>query len=74
MPQLCAPCGHISDMDGDCSSPYYGTLLLGALSYILARERRVGTTPEVVKHLVVAFVVIFVSKAIGYWVSRQVAA
>jgi VIT1/CCC1 family predicted Fe2+/Mn2+ transporter len=52
----------------------YGTLLLGGLSYFLARVRRVGATSEVLKHLVVAFIVIFVSKGIGYWISRQIAA
>ncbi len=52
----------------------WGTFLLGALSYILARQRGADPASEVIKHLVVAFVVIFVSKAIGYLISNHVAA
>jgi VIT1/CCC1 family predicted Fe2+/Mn2+ transporter len=47
----------------------WGTLLLGAMSYLLARERQVSPFPEVVKHLVVAYLIIFASKGIGYWIS-----
>lgn len=51
----------------------WGTFLLGGLSYIIARGRRVGAISEVVKHLVVAFLVIFASKGIGILISRQFA-
>ncbi len=47
----------------------WGTLLLGALSYRLALERKMSPLPEVVKHLVVAYLIIFASKGIGYWIS-----
>ena len=51
----------------------WGTLLLAGLSYIIARKRGIGTVSEVVKHLVVAFAVIFVSKGIGILISREFA-
>jgi len=45
----------------------WGMLLLGVLSYLLARDRNVGVLSEVIKHLVVAAAVIIISKGIAYF-------
>ncbi|HKB58557.1 MAG TPA: hypothetical protein VKC56_00785 [Gallionellaceae bacterium] len=50
----------------------WGALLLSALSWALARERRANALSEVAKHLVVAAVVIFVSRLIGGWINTQI--
>ena len=47
-------------------SVVWGMLLLGVLSYFLARERNVRILPEVIKHLVVAAVAIIISKIIAH--------
>lgn len=47
----------------------WGMLLLAALTFLVARERKVGAFFEVVKHLLVAASVVVVSKAIGSWIS-----
>jgi len=44
----------------------WGNLLLGVLTYFLARERNVRILPEVIKHLVVAAVAIILSKIIAH--------
>ena len=46
----------------------WGMLLLGVLTYLLARERNVGILSEVIKHLVVAAAVLIISKAIAYFI------
>jgi len=46
----------------------WGMLLLAALTYLVARERKTRPLPEVVKHLVVASAVIIASWAIGHGV------
>ena len=46
----------------------WGMLLLAALTYLVARERKVSPPLEIVKHVVVASVVILASIAIGHWV------
>lgn len=46
----------------------WGLLLLGLLSWIIARQRRVRPIPEIAKHLAVAAIVIFVAEAIGEWI------
>jgi hypothetical protein len=43
----------------------WGMLLLGVLTYFLARERNVGIFSEVIKHLVVAAAVLIISKVIA---------
>jgi len=48
------------------SSAAWGMSLLAVLTFLVARERKVGTGLEVVKHLTVALGVILVSKAIGH--------
>lgn len=52
----------------------WGTLLLAALSWALARERQASALSEVVKHLVVAALVILVSRLIGGWINTQLGA
>lgn len=47
----------------------WGMFLLAALTFLVARERKVGAFLEVVKHLLVAASVVVVSKAIGSWIS-----
>ena len=47
----------------------WGMLLLAALTFLVARGRKVGAFLEVVKHLLVAASVVVVSKAIGSWIS-----
>jgi len=46
----------------------WGMLLLAALTYLVARERKVKPMLEVIKHLLVASAVIIVSMAIGRWI------
>lgn len=46
----------------------WGMLLLAILTYLVARERNVKPLPEVLKHLLVASVVITVSMMIGHWI------
>ncbi len=48
----------------------WGFLLLGFLSYVLARARGVSSVSEVGKHFAVAVVVIAVSRMIGLWILR----
>ncbi len=47
----------------------WGLSLLSGLSYMLARQRNVSKLSEVVKHVAVAVVIIFVSKSIGQWIT-----
>lgn len=49
----------------------FGALLLGTLTYLIARERKVPVVPELAKHFIVAAVVILASKGIGYWINRE---
>lgn len=46
----------------------WGMLLLAILTFLVARERRVDILPEVLKHMVVAFVVITISITTGHWI------
>jgi VIT1/CCC1 family predicted Fe2+/Mn2+ transporter len=46
----------------------WGLFLLGLLSWIIARQRRVRPIPEVAKHLFVALVVIVLAELIGEWI------
>jgi VIT1/CCC1 family predicted Fe2+/Mn2+ transporter len=46
----------------------WGFLLLGLLSYVLARVRGVSSLSEVSKHFGVAVVVIAVSRVVGLWI------
>jgi len=46
----------------------WGMLLLGVLTYFVARERGAAPGIEIVKHLASAIVVIGVSRAIGAWI------
>lgn len=55
------------------ASVVWGLLLLAALSWMIARQRRVRALPEVVKHLLVAVAVIFLSKLLGEWIPAQFA-
>lgn len=48
---------------------FWGMSLLAALTFMVARERNVGASLEVVKHLLGAATVIIVSQAIGHWIS-----
>lgn len=50
----------------------WGMSLLAALTYMLARDRRVSVVSEVTKHLLAALAVIFVSREVGHWISRHV--
>lgn len=47
----------------------WGMSLLAALTFLVARERKVGALLEVVKHLLVATSVVLISSAIGHWIS-----
>jgi VIT1/CCC1 family predicted Fe2+/Mn2+ transporter len=50
----------------------WGMLLLGVLTYVLSRLRRVPPWREIIKHLVVAALVVAVSRALGGWISAHV--
>jgi VIT1/CCC1 family predicted Fe2+/Mn2+ transporter len=52
----------------------WGTFLLAALSWVLARERGASPLSEVAKHLIVAALVLFVSRLIGAWINAQIGA
>ncbi len=49
----------------------FGALLLATLTYLIARERNVPMVPEVVKHLIVAALIILASKGIGHWINAE---
>ena len=49
----------------------WGMVLLAALTYLVARERKVSPALEIVKHVVVASAVILASIAIGHWVNAE---
>ena len=51
----------------------WGMVLLGTLTYFVARHRGVAPLPEIAKHLAVAVVVIVVSRAIGTWILARAA-
>jgi len=50
----------------------WGMALLSALSYVLARHRKVSALSEVTKHVAVALIVVVVSKGIGHWITAHV--
>ncbi len=52
----------------------WGTFLLAALSWVVARARQASALSEVTKHLVVAALVILVSHLIGSWINTQLGA
>lgn len=52
----------------------WGTLLLAVLSWVLARVRQASPVAEVAKHLIVAALVIGVSRVIGAWINTQLGA
>jgi len=51
----------------------WGITLLAALSWALARERQIAPAAEIVKHIVVATMVIAASEVIGQWIGTQFA-
>jgi VIT1/CCC1 family predicted Fe2+/Mn2+ transporter len=50
----------------------WGAVLLGAITYVLSRVRHVRPWPEIAKHLVVAIVVVAVSRILGAWTAALV--
>jgi hypothetical protein len=52
----------------------WGMVLLGTLTYFVAKHRGVPPLREVAKHLAVAIVVIAASRAIGAWILARVSA
>lgn len=50
----------------------WGTALLAGLTFVLARARRVSSAKEIAKHLLVAAVVIGVSRVLGAWIAARV--
>jgi VIT1/CCC1 family predicted Fe2+/Mn2+ transporter len=50
----------------------WGMLLLAALSWVLARHRKIGAWLEVAKHVAAALAIVFVSRAIGHWITAYV--
>jgi vacuolar iron transporter family protein len=46
----------------------WGLLLLGVLTYLLARARGVAPIPEIAKHIAVAAIVVMLSKALGLFI------
>jgi hypothetical protein len=51
------------------ASIIWGALLLTALTYLLARERKVGVSAEIGKHLLSAAAVLVVSRAIAHYLA-----
>ena len=50
----------------------WGMLLLGGLIYFLSRLRQVRPWREITKHLLVAVVVVAVSRVLGGWIAAHV--
>jgi vacuolar iron transporter family protein len=50
----------------------WGLLLLGTLTFVLARLRKVQPWREISKHVVVALVVVTVSRLLGAWIAAHV--
>jgi VIT1/CCC1 family predicted Fe2+/Mn2+ transporter len=50
----------------------WGMLLLGTLTYVLSRLRRVPPWREITKHLAVGIVVVSVSRILGGWIAAHV--
>lgn len=50
------------------ASVIWGLFLLSGLTYIIARERQINFTPEIIKHVSVAATVILASQIIGKWI------
>ena len=48
----------------------WGMLLLGAITYALARKRHAAVAPELVKHISVALLAILASRLIGTYISH----
>lgn len=52
-------------------SLFWGFLLLGALSYLIAKARDASPISEILKHFAAAGVVMIASRLIGVWVSSM---
>jgi VIT1/CCC1 family predicted Fe2+/Mn2+ transporter len=50
----------------------WGFILLSVLSFFLARARGVGAVSEIIKHCIVALIVIAISRAIGAWLPAMI--
>ena len=50
----------------------WGTVLLGTLTYLIARDRRISPAVEIGKHLAAAVVIIGVSRALAGWIVTHV--
>jgi VIT1/CCC1 family predicted Fe2+/Mn2+ transporter len=50
----------------------WGMFLLGALTYVLSRSRRVRVWREITRHTVVAVLVVLVSRMLGAWIAAHV--
>jgi VIT1/CCC1 family predicted Fe2+/Mn2+ transporter len=50
----------------------WGILLLGVLTYVLSRLRREPPWRGIAKHLIVAIVVVAVSRILGGWIAAHV--
>ena len=50
----------------------WGMTLLSALTYVVARKRRVSPVYEIGKHLAVAVAVMFVSRILGLWIAASI--
>ena len=57
------PLSHVAEV-----SIIWGLFLLATLTYLVARERKMKIMPEVLKHVVVAFVVVTISIMTGHWI------
>jgi len=53
---------------GTVVASLWGLALLVALTFLIARDRGVRPLPEVVKHIIVACIVIASSEAVGAWI------
>ena len=51
---------------------FWGLTLLLVMTLLLARYRQVSVASEIVKHLGVAVLIIFVSKQVGRWIAAHV--
>jgi VIT1/CCC1 family predicted Fe2+/Mn2+ transporter len=54
------------------ASVIWAALLLGSLTHIIARIRHVSPLREMLKHVVVAFAVVAVSRILGGWIAATI--
>jgi VIT1/CCC1 family predicted Fe2+/Mn2+ transporter len=58
--------------DAAIAAIIWGLVLLGILTYTIARSSQRAPAPEIIKHLAIAIAIMLASKALGYMIARLV--